>query len=287
MPSVPFRRASLLAALLALLAHPALAGIIEQVVDLPVKVTDAAGKPVEQTIKLTIARDDARPRSGFLVLNHGRSGDPAQRRTTGRFQFSDTAAYFINLGYAVFIPTRIGYGPSGGPDVEDTGPCRAKSYAPALEAAAQQTLAVIAHARAQPYIDPANGLLVGNSVGGITTIATAAKSPPGIRAAINFAGGAGGDPANHPARPCRDDLLTAAYATFGATTRIPTLWLYSENDRFFGIQSPRSWLAAFQAQGGTGRFVQLPTHGQDGHTSFINNRPAWKPDVEAFIAALR
>ena len=288
MPSANvLRRASFLATLLVLLVCPVMAGTVEQVVDLPVKVTDAGGHPVERAIKLTIFRDGSRARAGFLVLNHGRSGDPEQRRDAGRYRFAANAAYFIGLGYAVFVPTRIGYGASGGPDVEDSGPCRAKSYSTSLEAAAAQTLAVIAYARAQPYIDPDRGLLAGISVGGITTIAAAAKSPPGVRGAINFAGGHGGDPKNHPAKPCRDDLLEAEFARFGATTRVPTLWLYSENDQFFGADIPQVWLAAFRARGGTGRFVRLPPFGQDGHTSFVTNPPAWKPEVEAFLATLK
>ena len=311
MPSANvLRRASFLATLLVLLVCPVMAGTVEQVVDLPVKVTDAGGHPVERAIKLTIFRDGSRARAGFLVLNHGRSGDPEERREAGRFRFdanaayfvglgyaikpvvfekleAANAAYFIGLGYAVFVPTRIGYGASGGPDVEDSGPCRAKSYSTSLEAAAAQTLAVIAYARAQPYIDPDRGLLAGISVGGITTIAAAAKSPPGVRGAINFAGGHGGDPKNHPAKPCRDDLLEAEFARFGATTRVPTLWLYSENDQFFGADSPQVWLAAFRARGGTGRFVRLPPFGQDGHASFTGNPGAWQPEVDAFLAPLR
>jgi hypothetical protein len=64
---------------------------------------------------------------------------------------------------------------------------------------------------------------------------------------------------------------------------VPTLWLYSSNDRFWGPQLPRTWFAAFTEAGGKGEFVQLPSYKDNGHGIFSGNPVAWKPAFEQFL----
>jgi hypothetical protein len=73
------------------------------------------------------------------------------------------------------------------------------------------------------------------------------------------------------------------FGGYGATARIPTLWLYAPNDRYMGERHPRAWFEAFLRAGGRGRFVALPEHGEDGHSSFTRNPGAWRPAFEAFL----
>src|SRR5262249_55606228 len=75
------------------------------------------------------------------------------------------------------------------------------------------------------------------------------------------------------------------FATYAATARIPTLWLYSENDKYWGPTLPRSWLETFTEHGGRGQFVQLPPYKADGHPIFTGNPQAWRPAVEEFLAS--
>lgn len=276
------QRVLLLVGLL-LAAQPAAAWLDEAVVELPVVVVDAKGRKVSHAIKVTVFRDNAIAKSPFLILNHGRAVKAEERANLGRARYADNARYFVGKGFAVFVPTRIGYGVTGGPDVEDSGACARKNYPPVYEAAAQQTLAVLEHARTRPYVDAARGLVVGQSFGGTTAIAIAARNAPGVAGAVNFAGGGGGNPIDRPANPCRPELLARLFAGYGKTARLPTLWLYSENDRYFGKEHPRAWFDAFAAAGGKGEFVQLPAHGKDGHGSFTSNTGAWKPAFEAFL----
>jgi dienelactone hydrolase len=279
---------SLLFGLAALLAGSSAcrAKLVEQVVALPVQVVAIRGQTISQTITLTIFRDDARGRSPFLILNHGRPVHVGDHAKMGRIRYSANAAYFVALGFAVFVPTRIGYGVSGGPDIEDSGSCRGKDYPPSYEAAAQESLAVIAYAKSRSYVDGMQGIALGQSFGGMTAMAVAAKNPPGVIAAVNFAGGGGGNPETHPERPCANDRLTDLFTSYGATARIPTLWLYSENDRYFGTEKPRAWLEAFIARGGAGRFVRLPPSGDNGHSSFTANPNGWHKPFEDFVASL-
>lgn len=259
------------------------AKVREEVIDLAVEVTDIRGRAISHTIKVTVLRDDARARSPFLILNHGRSASRDGMAATSVTRYLANARYFASQGYAVFMPLRVGYGETGGPDVEYSGRCETRNFPPVYEAAAAQTLATIAYAKAQTYIDAQNGLVVGQSFGGATAVAVAAKNVAGVRAAVNFAGGGGGRPATHPGQPCSAERMTALFASYGATARIPTLWLYSANDKYWGPDLPRTWFKAFVDGGGSSQFVGLPPYREDGHPIFTGQPDAWKPAFEDFL----
>jgi dienelactone hydrolase len=277
----------------AVLAAPAQAKTVEDIITLPVTVTDMFGKEVTQPITVTIYHDDEKTGQPFLVLNHGRPATPNDFAAMGRVRFAANARYFMSKGFVVLVPTRIGYGVSAGSDVEYSGNCSGKDYRPGFEAAAQQVATVVAHARSLPYVDPARGLVVGQSFGGATTGKIHAGDHarqcalPGVIASVNFSGGGGGNPVDRPGSSCRPDLIAKLYADYGSRSRMPTLWLYSENDRYFGKDAPHGWFDAFIKQGGVGEFVQMPALpaalGDDGHASFTKNPDAWHAPFEAFL----
>ena len=93
----------------------------------------------------------------------------------------------------------------------------------------------------------------------------ASLNPPGVQAGINFAGGGGGDPKTRPQQPCQPQLLERMFHTYGKTAKIPMLWIYAENDMYFGAKYPREWFEAFSSAGGKAEFVQFPPQGDDGH----------------------
>lgn len=265
------------------LGSGAQAKIIQEEIDIPVEVTDAAGHLVRQPIKVTVFRDDARARSPFLILNHGRNSDPAKRVAVRPAQFAANARYFASLGFAVFFPLRIGHGATGGPDVDASGPCRAKDYRRSYEVGAVQNQAVIARAKSLPYVDPERGIVLGQSYGGTLAITLAARRIEGVRAAVNFAGGGGGRPLTHPGEPCGVERMTALFASSGAEARIPTLWFYSENDKYWGRTHPREWHKAFTDKGGRAEFIELPSYKEDGHPIFTGSPDSWKPAFERFM----
>jgi dienelactone hydrolase len=272
-----------LGAAMALGTSAAAAAVVEEIISISVEVVDRHRKTVKQPITVTMFRDDTRAKAPFLVLNHGRTLRADERAKMDRVRFPGNANYFVANGFTVFIPTRIGYGVSGGPDVEDAGACNLRDDAPAFEVAAQQTLAVIRHARTLAHVDADKGLVVGQSFGGAVAVAVAAKSEPGVVGAVNFAGGAGGRPKTHPGQPCRADFIARALAGYGKSARVPTLWLYSQNDRFWGAKLPKDWFDGFVNNGGRGRFVALPAYGDDGHVSFSRHPAAWRPAFQDFV----
>jgi pimeloyl-ACP methyl ester carboxylesterase len=124
------------------------------------------------------------------------------------------------------------------PDPEESGACNRKNYAPMAEAASTEILAVIDYARQQKFVDSNRLVIVGQSVGGYSTVATTAKNPPGLIAAINFAGGSGGDPVGHPGEPCEGHKLEKMYATFDRRASAYALDLHRKRSVFFTALQP-------------------------------------------------
>jgi dienelactone hydrolase len=260
------------------------AELLEQTVEIPVELPASGSSRVAQNITLTIVREAVAGRRPFLVLLHGRGGTAAERKTMGRQAYPANSRYFASRGFVVLVPTRIGYGVSGGPDVEYTGPCRSKRFAEGVAPAVSETRQILAYAGQLPYVDPDRGIVVGESFGGLVAIALAAGDVRGVVAAINISGGDGGDTHRRPDAPCRPDQLAATFAQYGRDNRLPTLWMYSANDRVWGPRYPKRWHAAFNQAGGRGQFVELPADKNNGHFIFNRNPPAWHPAFESFVA---
>ena len=272
--------------ILFLFCNSSFARIIEEIIEVPVSVSNSnfTNNPkFEQKITVTIWRDDAIKKAPYLLFSHGRAGTDQERGKFGRSSEKRNSEYFVSKGFTVILPTRIGYGVSGGPDADYSGACGNKNYLEARKVAIDQSKQVLNHVFDFSYIDRTKGIVVGQSVGGFTTIGLSAENIPGLKGAINFAGGDGGDPIKSAEKPCGDYLIKDTFAKYGASNKVPTLWLYSVNDKFWGEQLPKDWFAAFQKAGGKGQFVSLPAYKEDGHSIFRGDLNAWKNDFEKFI----
>jgi dienelactone hydrolase len=272
--------------ILFLFCNSSFARIIEEIIEVPVSVSNSnfSNNPkFEQKITVTIWRDDSVKKSPYLLFSHGRAGTDQERGKFGRSSEKRNSEYFVSKGFAVILPTRIGYGVSGGPDADYSGACGNKNYLEARKVAIDQSKQVLNHVFDFSYIDRTKGIVVGQSVGGFTTIGLSAENISGLKGAINFAGGDGGDPIKSAEKPCGDYLIKDTFAKYGASNKVPTLWLYSVNDKFWGEQLPKDWFAAFQKAGGKGQFISLPAYKEDGHSIFRGDLNAWKNDFEKFI----
>lgn len=261
------------------------ADLHESVVTLDVAVKDFYGREETGKVVVTLFKPDGDGPFPIVVINHGRS--PTNRSDPPRFRYTKQARFFVERGFAVFEPTRIGYGAQATQfDPEDSGSCNRKNYAPMAVAASKEILAALDYAKQQSYVDPQRVLLVGQSVGGYSTVATAAQNPAGLIGAINFAGGSGGDPASHPGIPCQGNLLQDMYERFGKTTKAPMLWIYTENDQYFNPGHSKAWHAAFVKAGGNADYHLLPPFAKNGHTLFANGTEIWTPVVAEFLGKL-
>ncbi len=220
----------------------------------------------------------------LALVNHGAPRDGTTRRAQERHRFAAAAAWFVARGYAVAVPSRRGYARSEGDFAEDRGPCAAPRYAEAGEASAEDIAAALAYFRAQPFINADRVVLVGQSAGGWGVLALAARQPEGVRAVLNFAGGRGSRAANIV---CAPDHLAAAASTLGARTRIPSLWIYTENDSYQPPAVSRLVSNAYIAAGGAARFILLPPFGTEGHNLFSAREGVaiWASHVSRFLHA--
>ena len=122
---------------------------------------------------------------------------------------------------------------------------------------------------------------MGVSTGGFAQVALVAHPPVGLKAAIDFAGGRGGDGKGDL---CNESGLVSAYKAFGKKARTPMLWIYSENDKWFPPPFAAKFEEAFKSGGGVDEFVHAPADGEDGH-HFYGHVAAWSGTAETFLRA--
>jgi dienelactone hydrolase len=138
------------------------------------------------------------------------------------------AREFARRGWTAVVVMRRGYGNSGGGYHEGMCACSSPCYKDAALQAAADLRGAIEYLSQLPEVDPSRILSVGRSAGGLANVALSADPPPGLVAAINFAGGHGSDARDNV---CHPEALVKAFGDFGRKSRIPMLWVYAENER--------------------------------------------------------
>src|SRR6266404_2903371 len=114
----------------------------------------------------------------------------------------------------------------------------------------------------------------------------ARRNHPLVGAVSTFAAGRGGRVDGKPNNNCAPDKLVAATGEFGSTARVPMLWIYTENDSYFGPELTKRMHNAFTAAGGDAEYRLLPAFGNDGHFMIdsADAVPLWAPLVSQFLA---
>jgi dienelactone hydrolase len=142
----------------------------------------------------------------------------------------------------------------------------------------------------QSWANKARLVLVGQSVGGLSTVAGCSQGLPGVLGCVNFAGGSGGNPQDSPGKSCQPERLQQQFALLGKTTSTPSLWLYAENDLYWGADAPKQWHKAFinaQQAAGHANAAELvmtpPIEGGDGHTLLRVGGKFWGPVLNAWL----
>ena len=191
------------------------------------------------------------------------------------------AIEFARRGWAAVVVMRRGYGDSGGDWTDSYGPCANPDFVAAGKAGAADLKASIDFLVSRPDIDPSRVISVGVSAGGFATVALTADPPPELVAAISFAGGRG---SIHNDEVCHPERLVEAFRLFGKRSRIPMLWVYAENDHFFGPALAHQLKDAFTEGGGNVEFIAAPAFGRDGHYLFsMAGIPMWSGFVDTFL----
>ncbi len=262
------------------------ADIVETTIQIPVQISLGDREVIRQKLVVTVTRDSAQTRAAVVLIAHGRPASPEDRARMGQVKYPGNAVWLAQHGFVVVVPTRIGYGITGGPDLDYSGECTNKDYLGALNGAVAQYRQVLAYMAGQPYVDPGHGVFIGESFGGLVALAFASGDrSAGIDGIVNMAGGDGGD-YSHLEQPCQPERLEKSFAALGKNGHLPALWMYSLNDRFWGTLFPRQWFRAYTASGGKAEFVQLPADKNNGHFIFNRNVLAWHTDMERFLVQL-
>lgn len=212
----------------------------------------------------------------LVVINHGKSpGDP---RFQGRYRPSLAARFFLQRGYAVIVPMRQGFSKSEGSYIG--GGCNVESNG---RVQAEDVKAVLDYATAQAWADKSRILVMGQSHGGWTTLAFGALGYPGVRGLVNFAGGLRQD-------SCTgwESTLGRAAGAYGKETRLPSLWFYGDNDRYFAPTTYHPMFDNYVAAGASAQLVAFGKFGSDSHAMFGSSQGVgiWQPRVLAFMQAV-
>jgi dienelactone hydrolase len=218
--------------------------------------------------------DTANP---LVIINHGTNANGEQ----GRERAINPTKFFLEHGYTVVLPMRRGYSNSTG---EKTGvhSCNLTRYG--LENAADVEDVVI-WLKAQDRFKHRKIIMIGQSTGGLTTMAYSSLPNYRVDAIINFHGGM------RPSSPtdCKWDARIDAFRTYAKTSSPPSLWFYTANDHSSNPEYIAKLYKAFTDAGGKAKLVQLPAFKNDGHILFgdADGGPIWQPLVLDYLQELK
>jgi dienelactone hydrolase len=225
----------------------------------------------------------------LAVINHGSTQNELRRAGYAAPQYTALTEWLVAHGYAVAVPQRPGHGKTGGTYYEDQGGCANADFRKAGLNTAASIAAVIDFMIHQPFIRKNGVIAIGQSAGGWGVMALASLNYPPVKAVIAFAPGRGGRIGGVTGRNCAPDRLVAAARQFGEKTRIPSLWIYAENDSYFPPELSKRLVEGFRMAGGRTDFQLLPPVGDDGHNLVHSREGAalWAPLLEKFLNGSR
>jgi dienelactone hydrolase len=230
----------------------------------------------------------------LAVMNHGVSLNPRDRGFFPLVEFRDAAMWFARRGYMVVAPSGSGYGAAALDTPErglfsvfysKIGSCDNPNFRDAGMAVALLNQWIIDYMTDQKFAVPNSSIVIGQSAGGWAAIALSSQNLPSVKALIVFAAGRGGRVGGKPNNNCAPDKLVDATGEFGRVARTPMLWIYIENDTFFGPALSKRMNDAYTGAGGNAEYHLMPPFGSEGHF-FIDSPdaiPQWSPLVSQFL----
>jgi dienelactone hydrolase len=230
-------------------------------------------------LQTTVYRPEGKGPFPLVVMNHGVPPDKVKMQLEKfRHRYGSQAREFVKRGFVVAIPMRRGFGKSGGSYNDNFN----NSYAFGLKDAAD-IRAVVEFMKNQPYVDGKRLVMLGQSGGGLASLAYGSEGDPSLLGIINFAGGiksTGRGPWEH--------LLVETFGSYAKTTKVPSVWFYTENDSYFPPGLARSLHESYVRNNGRAKFLQLPPFKKDGHTLFYDSDgiPLWTAEIDAFLAGI-
>jgi dienelactone hydrolase len=232
-----------------------------------------------------ITRPAGKSRLPLILLSHGSPhGGEDARSAMAPTVYAAQSMAFARRGYAAVVVMRRGYGRSQGTNAENAGPCTDRDYFHAAHVSGDDLVATLAVLAREDWVDPTRVVLLGQSAGGFASLAAAAERPDGVLGVISFAGGRGSDVSGHVCQPLR---LVEAFEDLGKRVRIPSLWVYADNDQSFDPPLAHDFASGYAAGGAPLQFIAAPAFGDDGHFLFSQGAfEEWWQWVAPFLATL-
>jgi len=214
---------------------------------------------------LLVKRADATGPLPIALITHGKPANSQKMLDTHPKEYLGQARDMAKRGWLAAVVIRRGFGQSDGPMPAPTS-CRSKSLVEHFSADADDLQATLDVLSQRPDADPRRVIALGVSDGGAAVLALAARNPLQLRGVVNISGGL-------RFLDCpKEEELVAAFKAFGTTSRVPSLWLYANNDSYFGPDLVQRMRNAFLDGGGDAKLVMFDPIGQDGHYLFSRRR---------------
>lgn len=233
-------------------------------------------------LELTLYRPNGPGPFPLVLLTHGIPLDKAEMvREKRRTRYARQAQEFVQRGLAVALVMRRGYGYSDG----RFNAISSRRIAEFADRDADDLRAALDHLAAQPFVDRDRVVVGGQSGGALAAIALGAKPNVPVRGLLNFAGGLRSESV-----PNWRQHVVNGFAKMGATSSLPSIWIYSANDRLFDHPLAEAMHEAYtKAGGGPVRLIKLPGFKRDGHHVFPDPEgiPLWWPEAEKFLRELQ
>jgi len=209
-----------------------------------------------------------------ILYNHGSEQNPGTKLALGQF--------FSSKGYIFFVPHRRGQGRS--PNDSYVESLRAQGMAGAIalhETHLEDQLAALSYLKTLPEVDSRRIAVAGCSYGGIQTVLAVeanAEQQLGLRAAIDFAGGA----MTWRSLSLRDRMVRAI-----RKATIPVLFIQAEND--YDLGPSRTLAGELEQLGKSHKLLIFPPYGNthaEGHGVFCSQATnVWGSAVTEFLEA--
>lgn len=206
----------------------------------------------------------------IVIYNHGKAA--GLNFFQNRARPISIVRTMLARGYIVAVPNRQGFSNSGGRVVGEGCDIYSNGVAQA-----DDVDATVKWLKTQPWADTSRIVMMGQSHGGLTTLAYAMNPDPGVKVFVNFAGGlkwiTGG---------CAwERNLEKAFEDYGSKTKVSSLWFYGANDSYFPPSVINPAYQAYANAGGKAKMIAFPAFGADAHgmSGSRDGIDIWLPEV--------
>jgi len=267
-------------------AAPATIGLDDDLIEERTFLTVPTDKGSYRLEALVVRPAKPDGRLPIALITHGKNPTPAENQALRADLMRPQARDLAARGWLAVAVMRRGFGQSDGlPGISRGAPymsCENPDLVRGFDIEADDLDGALKALRVRPDADDSRVIAIGQSLGGGTVLAYAARKPAGLLGVVNVSGGAWRADGS---RVCDHADLVAAMATFGSRTKVPTLWLYAENDSLFPPELATRMRNAYAQAGGRADLRMFPPVVGDGHALFMEfgGRVKWLRALDVFM----